>query len=72
MLSDRWTYRDCTPHLNHLYDPTLTRQALAGVSEEDRCQCPHTPIDGRPGVYEVKKGETGQDGKAKVDVGYEA
>lgn len=58
--------------LENQRNEVLILQALAGVPEEDRCQCPHTPIDGRPGVYEVKKGETGQEGKAKVNVGYEA
>lgn len=41
-------------------------QALDGVPEEERCKCEHTPVEGKPGVFEVKKRE------AKVDVGYEA
>ncbi|OCF43925.1 hypothetical protein I317_02195 [Kwoniella heveanensis CBS 569] len=29
--------------------------ALEGVPEAERCQCEHTPVEGRPGVYEVKE-----------------
>nr|XP_019045806.1 hypothetical protein I302_06197 [Kwoniella bestiolae CBS 10118]OCF24736.1 hypothetical protein I302_06197 [Kwoniella bestiolae CBS 10118] len=29
--------------------------ALAGVPEQERCQCPHVPVEGKPGVYEVRK-----------------
>lgn len=47
-------------------------QALEGVSQEDRCTCPHSVVDGKPGVYEVKEGVTGAGAGAKTNIGYEA
>jgi len=29
-------------------------QALADVPKEDRCTCPHEPVDGNPSMFEVK------------------
>ena len=48
------------------------RQALEGVAQEDRCTCPHSVVDGKPGVYEVKEGVTGAGAGAKTNIGYEA
>ncbi|KLT39893.1 hypothetical protein CC85DRAFT_330364 [Cutaneotrichosporon oleaginosum] len=30
-------------------------QALAGVPEDERCQCPHEPVEGNPSMKEVRK-----------------
>jgi hypothetical protein len=40
------------------------RQALEGVAKEDRCTCPHSLVEGKPGVYEVKQGVT--EGKGDI------
>jgi hypothetical protein len=40
------------------------RQALEGVAKEDRCTCPHSLVEGKQGVYEVKKGVT--EGKGDI------
>ncbi|CAK9780719.1 unnamed protein product [Cutaneotrichosporon oleaginosum] len=39
---------DLTPG-NHI------EQALAGVPEDERCQCPHEPVEGNPSMKEVRK-----------------
>ncbi len=33
-------------------------QALAGIPEDERCSCEHTPVEGNPRMSEVKKKET--------------
>lgn len=47
-------------------------QALDGVPEDQRCQCEHVPVAGRPGVYEVPlKKEAKEEGSKHTEIGYE-
>ncbi|KAL1408380.1 hypothetical protein Q8F55_005192 [Vanrija albida] len=32
--------------------------ALDGVPEADRCDCPHSPVESNPNMFEVKPGVT--------------
>ena len=51
-------------HLTSQSRVKANRQALEGVAKEDRCTCPHSLVEGKPGVYEVKQGVT--EGKGDI------